>query len=152
MNRRLDYKFSVHAENASKVILISGWMNNMHAKEYYQRRNQIQKCSSCPFIQILSWFYPDFILILFRFYHNFIQTLFRFYCDFSQIFFKLTIFILSRWNLDKIRIKSAYDLDKRTWTGLKGWYLLQKISVKTMYVLLYIQLWSTSLVFSPIRF
>ena len=145
MNRRLDYKFSVHAENASKVILISGWMNNMHAKEYYQRRNQIQKCSSCPFIHILSWFYSDFITISSRLYSDFILIFLRF-------FFKLTIFILSRWNLDKIRIKLAYDLDKRTWTGLKGWYLLQKISVKTMYVLLYIQLWSTSLVFSPIRF
>ena len=120
-------------------------MNEQHAC-----KGILSKQKSSTKVQFMS-FYPDFILILFRFYHNFIQTLFRFYSDFSLIFFKLTIFISSRWNLDKIRIKSAYDLDKRTWTGLKGWYSLQKISVKTIYVLLYIQLWSTSLVFSPIR-
>ena len=41
------------------------------------------KARPCPFIQILSWFYPDFILILSRFYPNF-------------------------WKyLDKIRIKSG---------------------------------------------
>jgi hypothetical protein len=45
----------------------------------------IYKCCPCPFIQILSRFYPDFIQILSRFYPDFIQILSRFYPDFIQI-------------------------------------------------------------------
>ena len=115
----------------------------MHQKSYWlvdewttcMQRNIIKgeiKYKSAVHV-LLSRFYPDFIQILLQFHSDFIQILLRFFFWFFSNFFQ-TWFIWSRWNLDKIRIKSAYDLDKRTWTGLKGWYLLQKISVKTMYV------------------
>jgi hypothetical protein len=91
-------------------------------------------------------FYPDFIYISSRFCPKFIQvfsyflkknldkitikfgcsvfspTLSRFSPYFLQIFFRFLeihfIQILSVFNLDKIRIKSGKDLDKRTWKGL----------------------------------
>ena len=64
------------------------------------------ECHSCPFIYILSRFYPDSIQILSRFYPNFWKnlgkirinldkigknTLSRFYPDFIQIFSKIGI-------------------------------------------------------------
>ena len=47
---------------------------------------RILECCPCPFIQILSRFYPDFIKISSRFYLDFILILSWFYSHFIHIF------------------------------------------------------------------
>ena len=54
-------------------------------KEGGNASNQTLKPRPCPFIQILSRFYPDFIQILSRFYPDFIQISLMFYPDFTLI-------------------------------------------------------------------
>ena len=49
------------------------------------KRNFTLGCRPCPFIQILSRFFPDFIQILSRFYPDFIYILSRFYLNFIQV-------------------------------------------------------------------
>ena len=56
----------------------------------------IKMARPCPFIQILSRFYPDFILILSRFgTFNFIQILSRFFPNFIQILSKFCFNFIS---------------------------------------------------------
>ena len=106
----------------SQTVLVEGWgpQRLFHFQWHYdfititiltyQYIPSSFKARPCPFILILSWFYPDIILILSRFYPDFILILSRFYPDFLKTHF---IQILSRfypnfWKyLDKIRIKSG---------------------------------------------
>ena len=67
------------------------------------------------FIKILSWFYPDFILIFEKILIKLGKTL---YPDFS--------IELSKFYPDKITIKSRQNLDKRTWTRLYSWSIMEQ--------------------------
>ena len=47
-------------------------MTNIYScQKFFPILKRMQKCRPCPFIQILSEFYPDFIQILSRFYTDF---------------------------------------------------------------------------------
>ena len=60
--------------------------------------DQLVEARPCLFIQILSWFYPDYIQVLSRFYPDFFET--------------HLIQILSLFHLDKICMKSGWNPDK----------------------------------------
>ena len=94
----------------------SCFLDTSHMYDFCVVRSSF-KARPCPFILILSWFYPDFILNLSRFYPDFIQILSRF---FENSLYPNFIQISSWFYLDKIWIISGQnrDLDKRTWTGL----------------------------------
>ena len=96
----------------------SSTYENYHPKlrmVFWSFRSRSKPCD------ILSIFYHDFIPTFEKYleqktlYPDFIQILSR--C-FRNSFYSNFILILSSFHLDKIWIKSRWNLNKRTWTGL----------------------------------